>query len=451
MKIQRVEVAGAITDCELASSSSSVILHIEHRQPNWWLKGDDIRPLQVFLLCEEARVRAVGLLGESVSEAWPAEIEAAELAEKLRVRGGAMFDLDEAMLLNEVVIPKAWGEELWFSGIESRGVATLGDGGGGEVPLPWLLSAAHQSLGIESQTAPVLLKILAPMAHSVYGDLYFELHEKKREVYVVTSVDREAWPDGAGAIRMGFDPEVLERHADENEFRLAFLSAIQNYERVRRRIDEMQATLREKEGFAADAPVPIDRRLAWDRELPATLLEEERRGREDMNAFSRLHPLREGEVVQIPTKVPHALQHGVRVIEFQTPDYERKIISFAQRVLNQPHWDSAEALEMMRVDMPPQPVPQSLGEVAPGGARLERLTSFPDFEALRLILPPGAEYQFEARERYRLLIGVTGCCEVGTLQLEPEVACLLPPAAASPLRNASVDCEASLLVAKPSR
>jgi hypothetical protein len=57
-------------------------------------------------------------------------------------------------------------------------------------------------------------------------------------------------------------------------------------------------------------------------------------------------------VIKIPLHVPHALQHGVRVVEFQTPAYERKIISFGQKVLTQKGWDVERALQLMQLDVP---------------------------------------------------------------------------------------------------
>src|SRR5690625_7657891 len=47
----------------------------------------------------------------------------------------------------------------------------------------------------------------SPLPVEVVGDLYFELHEEKREVYVVTSIDPQAWPEGIGAIRYGRSEE----------------------------------------------------------------------------------------------------------------------------------------------------------------------------------------------------------------------------------------------------
>jgi hypothetical protein len=36
----------------------------------------------------------------------------------------------------------------------------------------------------------ILLKTLNPVADDVIGDLYYEMHEEKWEVYVVTEIDK---------------------------------------------------------------------------------------------------------------------------------------------------------------------------------------------------------------------------------------------------------------------
>ena len=46
----------------------------------------------------------------------------------------------------------------------------------------------------------ILLKTLNPVAEKTIGDLYYELHEKKWEVYIVTEIDKTAWPSGKGII-----------------------------------------------------------------------------------------------------------------------------------------------------------------------------------------------------------------------------------------------------------
>jgi len=212
--------------------------------------------------------------------------------------------------LRPTCIPKPWGQEIWYTGVEERGVCCFGDEEC-RVPIPWL-QAVLPDTGTAGE-ALVLLKILDPLPTPVKGDLYFELHEEKREVYVVTRVDPQAWPDGTGYIRYGFDPARVRDHASPQQFRASYLQAVAHYESVRRELDAL-------EGQPSEA-----------------LLAREVALRESMNAFTHLRPLAVGDVVVVPLRLPHSLQHGVRTIEFQTPVYERKILSFAQQVLTQDH------------------------------------------------------------------------------------------------------------------
>ena len=159
-----------------------------------------------------------------------------------------------------MAIPKPWGEEIWFTGMEARGESRVRVDGG-DLALSEYLALAPQHLC--GGQPPVLLKILAPDSASPQGDLYFELHAEKQEVYIVTHVDPAAWPDGRGAIRMGVDPAQRAASASDADLRARFLQAVLDYEQVRREID------------AADARQAASRRNAnwrsastWNR-LPA--------------------------------------------------------------------------------------------------------------------------------------------------------------------------------------
>ena len=163
--------------------------------------------------------------------------------------------------------------------------------GGASLPLPWLLETLSPWL-CGGRRELVLLKILDPLAAVVWGDLYFELHQEKREVYVVTHVDNEAWPDGIGAIRFGFDSQRVARYADDAEFKAAFKASVAAYEAVRRQIDSALDVERERQGIALDAPLPPEQLQAWQQQLPTTLLQRERQLRLEMEAFTHLKPLR---------------------------------------------------------------------------------------------------------------------------------------------------------------
>ncbi len=329
--------------------------------------------------------------------------------------GAEVFGTDLAVALQPVHIPKPWGEEIWFTGMEDRGVASAGHADKA-TPLPWVLATLPSALCNFHLRDLMLLKILAPRPDDVFGDLYFELHEEKREVYVVTSVDNRAWPDGIGAIRFGFDPACREKYKTDQAFRSAFRQAVADYESVRREID-LLLDRKIAEGQAND-------REALLKELPRQVLELELELRGKMNSFTALMPLKTGDVVKVPTYTPHALQHGVRTIEFQTPVYERLIVAFAQKVLTQDHWDTESAVAKMHLDTPPQAVSECLRDS--DGVKIERIVDFDDFEVHRYLLEAGAELELPSPEEYAVLIVIQGRLPLGACGLGPEQAVLLP-------------------------
>src|SRR5690606_35807905 len=134
----------------------------------------------------------------------------------------------------------------------------------------------------------------------------------------------------------------------------AYGAAVKRYEAVRRAIDALLDEKKQQQGMALSQPVAAHQLKLWINELSQVaeyqhLIEFEKEYKQAMNSFIALQPLAVGDVVTVPRLVPHALQHGVRVVEFQTPVYERKILSFGQKVLTQEHWDTVEALTL--VDM----------------------------------------------------------------------------------------------------
>jgi len=339
------------------------------------------------------------------------------------VSGAGLFvaQLGQPLPLQPTVIAKPWGRELWFSGVEQRGVSAVGRDGIA-VPLPWLMAVLPQNRGA---VPLILLKILQPYSEPVRGDLYFELHREKREVYVVTHVDEQAWPDGVGYLRFGFSADKIARYPDEKAFRLDYLSAVQAYEGVRRSIDAMP------QGEEASAEV----------------LDQEARLRSAMDSFTHLRPVVPGEVIAVPLLLPHALQHGVRVVEFQTPVYEREILSFAQRVLTQEHWDTATVLEQMQLLAPPDPASLLLQQGP--GLRLERIVQFEDFEIRRLTLAQGASFSYEVLADYCLLLVIAGQIELGDTLYGAEQAALLPAEWAGQLAALQAAPELVLLLATP--
>ena len=204
-------------------------------------------------------------------------------------------------------------------------------------------------------------------------------------MYVVTRVDRSAWPNGTGTIRLGMNQSVRQRYDNDTEFRRAYLTAVQNYERIRRKIDEQRAA--GQPVSASDEQVEIDHRT-------------------EMESFTATQPLRKGDVVQVGPGIPHSLQHGVQVFEFQTPTYERNIISFNQQVLTQDHWDSSYAIANMSLDGPGEPVIDILSNR--DGVCVERIVDFDEFSALRVAIAPNTSWALDQAENYAMLAMIEG-------------------------------------------
>lgn len=309
---------------------------------------------------------------------------------------GTRVSLQAPVGLAPATIAKPWGEELWYTGMETRGESQVelpGTGGGATLPLSSYLALAPERLC--RRQPMVLLKILAPRADPVLGDLYLEAHAHKQEVYVVTQVDRSAWPDGKGAIRMGINQQLRRQFDSDQAFRSAYLDAVRAYEKVRRAIDD---------GI-------LD---------PADSAPAESSARKEMNRFTSLLPLRVGDVVNVPPWLPHSLQHGVRVIEYQSPTYERLVIAFAQRVVTQSEWDSAAAIEHLNLEPPAQAPVESITP------EIQRIASFSDFSTWRIHLEPGATLELPLDLPYAVCMTAYGSVTVNGMQREAEQACLVP-------------------------
>ncbi len=333
-----------------------------------------------------------------------------------------LLALDAPMLLQSIAIPKPWGREIWYTGIEKRGVAMIGSAARA-VPLPWLLAVAPQRL-TRGARQPILLKILDPLPQAVFGDLYFELHRQKQEVYVVTAVDRQAWPDGIGGIRFGFDAEVRTQYGNDEEFVGAYLAAVRAYRQVRKQIDGQIDALRLREGVEVNAPVEAGVLQRWLEEIPVDLRAREAELRAHMDSFTALLPLRVGDVVKVPCLLPHSLQHGVRTVEFQTPVYERLILSFAQKVLTQADWDTEEAASILQLAAEPA---AAFPLIAEGdGWKEERIVQFDDFEVRRISLQPGARMRLGLERGYGLGMVVGQPLRLGDRTFAPDEAVLLP-------------------------
>ena len=218
-------------------------------------------------------------------------------------------------MLRSATVAKPWGQEVWYSGVEARGESGVHTPAGVE-PL-------SQYLGVRGRTKPViLLKVLQPTV----GNLYLEVHETKSEVYVVDRID------GAGRMLLGPRPDVLAR-IGEAAFRAAARRAAGKAEAGEAGIEAVQSLMN-----------PVE--------------------------------LRPGDVVTIPLRVPHSLQKGVHVIEYQTPVFERKILAASQPVATQQGWDIDAAVAVMELSVQP-----TIESSQPGGTSVIART--PDFTVTR--------------------------------------------------------------------
>lgn len=354
-----------------------------------------------------------------------------------------VFSSTSMVLLQTVDIPKPWGKEIWYTGIEKRGVCRVGSDSC-SLALPQLLPCIP-SIGRRAEL--VLLKILAPLPDAVYGDLYFELHEEKQEVYVVTDVDSRAWPGGTGGIRFGFDPQRIESYESLQAFHDEYLNAVKRYQEVRRRIDELFDGRRREQGIGENDLLSAEMLQEWTSQLDTELQAEEEARRIEMDGFTQVLPLQVGDVVKVPRHVPHSLQHGVTTIEFQTPVYERKIVSFAQKVLTQSHWDTDAALETA---LPVYDFPRDFPAVnSPCGLIGERIVDFDEFLVDRFSLAASNSMELEVTGgSYALVIVISGVASLAGEPLAAKQACLLPGNTCT-LVSAPADEELLLLVARP--
>ena len=318
---------------------------------------------------------------------------------------------DQPLRLKRLDIPKPWGFEGWYTGVEKRGVVQVGTEAT-RTELPHALSLFRESWLAGAPEQLILLKTLNPVPEEVIGDLYLEMHEEKWEVYVVTEVDPQAWPDGVGIIKAGFHPAPLAAYQKEHgsaglqRLKDDFREHVQRYESVRRRIDTLLDEEKNRRGLPPNEaldPATVSSLLAT---VPASLAEEEQALRKQVESFVGDHPVRVGDIVGFPAFNLHSLRHGIRVVEFQTPHYERRIVMFAQKVLTQDHWDTEIALKKMDPAPyePPPPVLQTEAE----GVRVEQFVDFPDFTAHRLTLAPGACWNETLHQQYHLVIPVGG-------------------------------------------
>ena len=121
-------------------------------------------------------------------------------------------------------------------------------------------------------------------------------------------------------------------------------------------------------------------------------------------------PVKVGDIISFPVFQIHSLRHGIKVIEFQTPHYERLILMFAQKVLTQNHWDTEDAISKMGTEVYHPPKLDCIHNSK--YLIVERFTDFPQFNFDRISLEPKNTYEIQLDGRYQLLIIISGIAAV---------------------------------------
>ena len=308
-------------------------------------------------------------------------------------RKAVIVDSKEPLQLKVLKIPKPWGYEGWYTGVEKRGVVNVIDKYG-KTELPYALNLFKKQMLADDSESLILLKTLNPVAKKTIGDLYYELHEKKWEVYVVTEIDKTAWPSGTGIIKAGLHPDKIEEYKKKygnnwKEILLReFKSAVFEYEKTRRQIDDSQE------------------------EISKELLEKEAKLRDKASGFVGDLPVKVGDIISFPVFQIHSLRHGIKVVEFQTPHYERLILMFAQKVLTQNHWDTEDAISKMETEVYHPPKLDCIHNSE--YLNVERFSDFTQFNFDRIRITPKNTYEDQLDGRYQLLIIISGRAAVVT-------------------------------------
>lgn len=313
-------------------------------------------------------------------------------AEPSRLNSSDWFDLEQPVQLLLHRENKPWGSELWYTGIEKRGVSEVEMSNGVQLSLAAYLAVLQGAESCRAGKIPrvPLLKILDPLPEPEKGCLYIEVHREKWETYIVTAIDRRVWPSGRGQVLFGFSEEKMSSFGGhEEKFKAALQAQAKTYESIRRSIDA--------------APLNVSQELRHQ-ELEAW---------RQLREFFGFLEVDVGSVVRVPPYIPHSLQNGVQVVEFQTPTYERMILAFNQKVLTQNHWDSEEAIRAAYFKTTKELIHDALRLSTVDAEHWSTVVEFPEFTVRRAILEPQASLLWKSHsDSVSLLFVVEGEIEL---------------------------------------
>ena len=135
----------------------------------------DSQPIYAHIKVDSAGAKPKIFLSECESKTLPDNIEFAEI------------NLNTPFELSPIDIEKPWGKEVWYTGIEERGISKIGQNSFYRIST--LIKVFGKNFLETSSSQPILLKILAPNSSKKYGNLYYELHTEKQEVYIVSNIN----------------------------------------------------------------------------------------------------------------------------------------------------------------------------------------------------------------------------------------------------------------------
>ena len=158
--------------------------------------------------------------------------------------------------------------------------------------------------------------------------------------------------------------------------------------------------------------------------IPNDWLSQEKELRAHMDSFTSILPVKVGDIIKIPLLTPHGLLHGVKVVEFQNPVYERLILSFNQKTLTQNHWDTQEALNIMTELV--EPFPQLKVTKKDSDHIVEEVAVFEDFKVLRLTLTSKSSCKLSMGNDYNLLLVIEGSIRCNGTVASKEAGLFLP-------------------------
>ena len=301
--------------------------------------------------------------------------------------GDKKIQLEVPVPLKPTKVEKPWGHELWYTGMEARGESHVVTPQG-DLPLSRFLTLSPE---ISRNTPIILIKQLNPHSEPMLGDLYLEAHHTKHEVYFVTNIDRGAWPQGDAKIRLGINQTIRSKYNSDNDFRQAYLESIEEYRLAHDLEDNTKESVQDKIRF-----------------------------RQKMNTFTNMVSVTEGTIIDVPPLIPHSLQHGVQVLELQTPTYERMVISASQPLATLENWDSEQAVNEISFS----------SATVYKQTKIERgfipVASPKGFEAWKIQIEPGDTHLFEADLAYGICVTIDGNSVIGELPQTKNEACFIP-------------------------